>query len=197
MLLREDYRARGRTAVGGVYRRKKTRRLRAWLGVLALGAVVLAGAAYLRLRAHQSAPPGATPAAQAKGATERSKPAKKPGPARGTERFQFYSMLPKAEVEVPSSTPGGPRTGTTPQPVETTGTYFLQVGSFATAAEAEAMRRRLASLHVRGDIQPVTVEDKTLQNVRVGPIEDLAELNRVRRVLRDSRIDAGLVRVGD
>lgn len=195
-LLREDYRARGRTHAGGVYRRRRTRRFGAWFAVMTLAAAIVAVAAYLQLRPRLTRP-AVSPPLPARDGAERSKAAKKPVAARGKERFEFYNLLPKAEVEVPSRALTTPHAGTTPQPVQMPGTYFLQIGSFATAGEAQEMQRRLANLRIRGAIQSVPVEGRVVQNVRIGPLEDLVELNRVRRVLRDTRIEAGLVRVGD
>lgn len=139
-----------------------------------------------------------TPVTQTDGPVAKA-PANKPHPRvtpKGSERFQFYRMLPKVEVPVPAPE-GGTGTGSEPQAVEAPGAYVLQAGAYATVGEAERVRTRLAQLGIHADIQPVTVDDRELHRVRIGPVEDLVELNRLRRRLHDAKIETNLIRIGD
>ncbi len=109
-------------------------------------------------------------------------------------RFDFYTLLPELEVVVPEeqSQPSPAPRGAPSQPPQTTtasGPYVLQAGSFQRAEEADTLKANLALLGVEADIQKVTVDDSTWHRVRVGPYEDLAELNRVRDRLTRNRID--------
>jgi cell division protein FtsN len=46
-------------------------------------------------------------------------------------------------------------------------------------------------------VQKVTVDADTWHRVRIGPITDLNQLNRLRTRLRQADIDALVIRVGD
>jgi cell division protein FtsN len=168
------------------------------LVAFALVAVAVAGSGAWWVRTHRTAAPPAAPMkALGSHAAEKQRAAGQTPRSGGTERFEFYSLLPKAEVPVAGSVARDHQSEISPPPVESSGTYFLQVGAYLSHDDAERMRSRLATLHLQGEIQSVQLDDKVLQRLRIGPIEDLTELNRVRTVLRDSRIEAGLVRVGD
>lgn len=116
-------------------------------------------------------------------------------PAEDPDRFQFYDLLPDAEVVVPEDTgpvgPGGP------PPLERPGTYVLQAGAFPNFAEADAVKARLALLGVEAEIQKVTVDERTFHRVRVGPIENLDELNRLRTRLRANKVDFLVIQVSE
>ncbi len=119
--------------------------------------------------------------------------AKVPPPPK--PRFDFYTILPEAEVLVPEKEiTGTPREGV-PQ-VEAPGTYLLQVGSFSTHQQADQYKAKLALLGLQADIQSVTINNKeTRHRVRVGPFNDLNTLNTARARLKDNKIDAILLRV--
>jgi len=155
-------------------------------GLLAIGSIL-----YLRQRGKNAAPPAPTTAAPA----QRGRP-RPPPPKGGAERFEFYGMLPKAIVTVHPAD-NQPRIEPAPMPVQVPGSYVLFVGSYATYADADHMKARLGMLGIRSEIQDVTVEDRQYRRVRIGPVENLDELNRMRRQLRDARIEGRLDRVGD
>jgi cell division protein FtsN len=46
-------------------------------------------------------------------------------------------------------------------------------------------------------VQRVSIDNNTWHRVRVGPITDLDELNRVKQRLTEAEIDVLVVRVGD
>jgi cell division protein FtsN len=120
------------------------------------------------------------------------KPASEPAPA--DNRFDFYEILPQFEVVVPqadSRTPPKVRS----RPIEEPGSYLLQAGSFKAAADAERLRANLALLGLESQIQQVTIDDNVFNRVRIGPIEDLARVNRTMKQLRDSGIEPQLIRV--
>jgi len=116
---------------------------------------------------------------------------------RRRTRFDFYRMLPNYEVVIPEEDIAV----TPPQETATvsqTGTYVLQAGSFRSAADADRLRAQLALLGVESRIQTVTIDDAdTWHRVRIGPLQDLGELNNVRRRLASNSIEALVIRVGD
>jgi len=111
-------------------------------------------------------------------------------------KFDFYEMLPKFEVVVPErEKPQAP--GARPAAIDKPGAYVLQVGSYRNFAEADRLRAQLALQGIESKIQRVSVDNDTWHRVRIGPISDLAELNRTRQRLRDADIEALTIQVGD
>lgn len=137
------------------------------------------------LKADNGAPANPTSGAQA---------ARQPRPASAERRFDFYTLLPELEVVVPENqsrrTPAG-NAGVQSAPAQAaaSGPYVLQAGSFQRASEADTLKANLALLGVEADIQTVTVDRNTWHRVRIGPYQDLAELNRVRDRLTHNHID--------
>jgi cell division protein FtsN len=162
-----------------------------WVWLLAGLAIGLSVAlyTYMKDRAQQPAPP---PVAQL--------PAPKPKPAAKADdvkkpakpRFDFYTILPEMEVVVPDTrAKGGPGAA-----VDKPGTYILQIGSFRSYAEADNLKAQLALLGVESTIEKVTNgNDDTWHRVRVGPTQDLRELNKIRTRLLNNNINPILLRV--
>jgi cell division protein FtsN len=111
-------------------------------------------------------------------------------------RFSFYDMLPKFEVIIPEQEPDVKRDQSV-EAVQQPGVYILQAGSFTTHADADRRRAEIALLGIESRVQPVTIDDRTYHRVRIGPIDDLDELNRIRARLRQANIDALRIRLGD
>jgi len=111
-------------------------------------------------------------------------------------RFDFYSMLPNFEVIIPEQEPDV-SSDTAAKAVVVPGVYVLQAGSFTQHADADRRRAQLALQGIESTIQRVTIDDKTYHRVRIGPIEDLEQLNVVRSRLREADIDVLRIRLGD
>lgn len=109
-------------------------------------------------------------------------------------QFDFYEMLPKFEVVVPEQDGRAPATTA---PVQKPGAYILQTGSFRNLADADRMRALIAMQGVESKIQKVTIDKDTWHRVRVGPITDLKQLEDARSRLRQARIEALVIRVGE
>ena len=166
---------------------------------LAIGLSV-AFAVYIKDRepqavAHRAAP---QPASLQDSLDENRKEAKPPVVVEKPEdkRFTFYDILPNFEVVTPDEAPDiSP--DAVPQAIDEPGVYVLQAGSFSEYKDADRRRAQLALHGVESRIQRVTIDDKTYHRVRIGPIDDLAELNVLRSRLREARIDVLRIRVGD
>lgn len=111
-------------------------------------------------------------------------------------RFTFYNMLPSFEVIIPEEEPDVSR-DVEIEVVEQPGTYVLQAGSFRDIADADRRRAELAFLGVESRVQKVSIDDRTFHRVRIGPMNDLDTLNRVRNRLRGADIDVLRIRLGD
>jgi cell division protein FtsN len=185
------------------YRKGAARRLRGasagfsgWTGValgLALGLAVAAGVWH-----YKSRPLGEVVAAKRKTPAPQSArdeaPDKEP-PGSGTE-YTFYDRLKNFEVVIPEKEKDV-RRDLKPAPETRPGTYVLQAGSYRNFADADRVRAQLALQGVESKVQKVTVDTDTWHRVRVGPITNLAELNRIRTRLRQADVDALVIRVGD
>ena len=73
----------------------------------------------------------------------------------------------------------------------------LQAGSFSEFTDADRRRATLALQGIESRIQRVTIDDKTYHRVRIGPIDDLDQLNVLRARLRAANIDVLRIRLGD
>ncbi len=111
-------------------------------------------------------------------------------------RFDFYNLLPKFEVIIPEQE-RDVRVEASPEAVVEPGVYVLQAGSFSAYEDADRRRATLALQGIESKIQRVTIDDKTYHRVRIGPIDDLDELNLLRSRLREAQIDVLRIRLGD
>jgi cell division protein FtsN len=118
---------------------------------------------------------------------------------RADADFDFYEMLPKFEVVVPEQEGGNApdASGTSAPPVQRPGAYVLQAGSFRSAVDAERVRALIATQGVSSQIQKVRIDKDTWHRVRIGPINNLEHLEDTRSRLRQARIDALVIRVGE
>jgi cell division protein FtsN len=182
-------------------RRKPGSGFPGWLGVvcgLAAGLAV-AGLVYLKDQ-HGDAPTLQTTKAAKKksaGAEPSDVEAGDSGAAgEPVKSYDFYSMLPKFEVVVPEKDKDvKPDIGGVPETRR--GTYVLQAGSYKNFADADRVRAQLALQGVESKVQKVSVDNDTWHRIRIGPISELTELNRLRAILRKAQVDALVIRVGD
>ncbi|MBM4221368.1 MAG: hypothetical protein FJ170_05410 [Gammaproteobacteria bacterium] len=137
-----------------------------------------------------------------KAATEAPQPEKKPvpvepeAPAEAPDRFEFYDTLPQAEVPIAEDA-ATPPAGMSLPPVVAPGTYVIQAGAFPEFADADAVKARLALLGVVAEIQSAEADGRRYHRVRIGPIDDLDKLNRLRNRLRQNRIEFMVIPVAE
>jgi cell division protein FtsN len=112
------------------------------------------------------------------------------------KKYDFYDMLPKFEVVVPEKEKAEV-SSTSPASIEKPGAYVLQAGSYRNIEDAERARAQLALQGIESKIQRVTIDSDTWHRIRIGPIENLKELNRTRVQLREADIEAIVIRVGE
>ncbi len=110
--------------------------------------------------------------------------------------YDFYEILPKFEVVVPEKEQEVKR-DIPSSPIERPGVYVLQAGSYRQLADAERIRKQLALQGIQANVQRVAVDADVWHRVRIGPLTDLDEVNRLRNKLRSAEFNALVVRVGD
>lgn len=113
------------------------------------------------------------------------------------EKYDFYQMLPNFEVVVPEKDKDVKRDLPAGAPIERPGIYVLQAGSYRNESDAERVRQQLALQGVDAKVQRVAVDADVWHRVRIGPITNLAELNKVRKQLQAAEVEALVIRVGD
>lgn len=126
-----------------------------------------------------------------------------PEPASATEsaggepadRYDFYEMLPNFEVVVPEKEVVLPPDAA--EPPKPQGAYVLQAGSYRKFEDADRVRAQLALQGIESNVQRVAIDADTWHRVRIGPLTDPAELERVRTRLKEAEVDFLVVRVGD
>jgi cell division protein FtsN len=114
-----------------------------------------------------------------------------------SEKYDFYQMLPNFEVVVPEKEKDVKRDLPATAKIERPGVYVLQIGSYRNEADADRVRDQLAKEGIDAKVQRVAVDTDVWHRVRIGPIMKLDELNKLRKQLQSSDIDAIVIRVGD
>jgi cell division protein FtsN len=168
-----------------------------WVWLLTGLAIGLSIALYTAMKDRAKQPPAPTlnnsPAPAVSPKQDRAKAnAKAEDKKSAKPRFDFYTILPEMEVIVPDTRNKAGQAASVDKP----GTYFLQVGSFRSYGEADNLKAQLALLGVESKIEAVTSNNnETWHRVRVGPYQDLRELNKIRTRLLNNNISAILLRV--
>jgi cell division protein FtsN len=105
-------------------------------------------------------------------------------PAAATEdtEFSFYDRLPKFEVVVPEKERSSRVNSSTT--IDKAGTYYLQIGSYHDAEEAQRVQAQLARQDITASVQRLQLDSDVWHRVRIGPITDLAALNEMITKLR-------------
>lgn len=146
----------------------------------------------------QSAAPGST-------ATPAPLPGKPGDKAVDRQRFEFYGILegnkqpgtpgtvpPAPTAPAVAGAPVAPVADAKPIPVEI---FFLQVGAFQKAADADNLKAKLALTGLEASVQEVSVPEKgTMHRVRVGPFRDPEEMNRARTLLSQSGVQGTVIK---
>ena len=141
-------------------------------------------------------------------------PAPLPGKAgdKPAGRFEFYDLLEgKKPAASGTAVPGTAAPGTAepklaPPPgaaaapvVEAKSApvtvFFLQVGAFQKAADADNLKAELALTGLEASVQQVSIPEKgTMHRVRVGPFRDPDEMNRARTLLSQSGVQGTVIK---
>jgi cell division protein FtsN len=166
-------------------------------GLLAGGALAVVAFVYAGGRAHKTPEVADAPHPDPHRAVPADADPSGAAAPKSSEKYDFYSMLPNFEVVVPEKDKEVKRDQPAGAPIERPGVYVLQAGSYRNEADAERVRKQLALQGVDAKVQRVAVDADVWHRVRIGPITNLTELNKVRRQLQAAEVDALVIRVGD
>jgi len=164
----------------------------------AITGLFLAGVAfaYYNNRAHKAAEVPDAPRPDAHRAARSDNDVTGPGSGK-SEKYDFYEMLPNFEVVVPEKDKDVKRDLPAAAKIERPGVYVLQAGSYRNESDANRVKAQLAMQGVEAKVQRVAVDADVWHRVRIGPISNLDELNKVRKQLQAADVDALVIRVGD
>jgi cell division protein FtsN len=115
------------------------------------------------------------------------------------QQYDFYRMLPRFKVPVSHDDEhpahaGAPPAATGAEHTADSGpSYVLQIGSYRSTAEADAVRARLARAGISAQVQRIVQGSSAWNRVRIGPLSD-TELARVREQLRTANVHAMVIR---
>lgn len=175
-------------------RRSSSNGFSGWLGLglgLALGLAIAVG---IYVKDHKPDVAAVKPSKHEKRRSADSEvPLEDEAPAKS---YDFYDMLPKFEVVVPEKDKDV-KADMRAAPETRPGTYVLQAGSYKNFSDADRIRAQLALQGIESKVQKVSVDTDTWHRIRIGPLSNLDELNRMRQKLRKSDIDVLVIRVGD
>lgn len=111
-------------------------------------------------------------------------------------RFDFYTILPGSESKVSKEEQKAIKSETPLAAVPKS--YFLQVGAFQTAVEADNMKATLALQGFEAVVQTAAIPDKGVwHRVRVGPLKDLDQINKTKTDLIKDGFKADLIKVNN
>lgn len=158
---------------------------------VALSTVVVVGGLAPNLRRHDGPTPNPNASAPGPGDSGIASKPDKPG-----KDYDFYRVLPEMEVVIPDTELAAKaraeagKPAVTPNSPASGGGYLLQVGSFPNAADADAVKARLALLGFVAQVQPVTINGTTWNRVRLGPYASASALEAARQKLSSNGINA-------
>jgi cell division protein FtsN len=164
---------------------------------LAAGVILTAGVFVYRSDTHKVAPEPDAPRPEPQQRAASNAEADSGAGSERSERYDFYEMLPNFEVVVPEKDRDVKRDAPGTARIDRPGVYVLQAGSYRNQADAERVSAQLKLQGIDAKVQRVAVDNDVWHRVRIGPINDLAELNKVRKQLRAADVDGLVIRVGD
>jgi cell division protein FtsN len=167
----------------------------AWIWLLAGVLLGLGLSAFVLLReGHDPRRDAPTPNPSARAPREPEAPVAQQSPPK-TEpretkpRFDFYTVLAEREVQIPDSelAAQAQAEASQPKPAESI-QYLLQAGAFGNAADAEAVKARLALTGMVARVETGSANNKPIFRVRLGPYASASALAEAKRQLADNGI---------
>lgn len=110
-------------------------------------------------------------------------------------RYEFYTILPQAEVVVPDYEI---KTRVREQLVGKTkaAKYIMQAGSFREAAEAERHKAKLALLGIESRVEKAKVGNVLWHRVKIGPYDNPASVSTIKELLQKNGVGVVITETG-
>ncbi|CAG4887929.1 SPOR domain-containing protein [Paraburkholderia gardini] len=112
-------------------------------------------------------------------------PGKKPQPSGATAG---------TATSAPKQAEANAKSGSAPSAAEANTGYFLQVGAYKTAADAEQQRARLGFQGFESKVTQRDAGGVTYYRVRIGPFSKFEDMNTTRQRLSDAGVDTAVIR---
>lgn len=119
-------------------------------------------------------------------------PAKKPQ-ASSAPSATVANLAPKSSSSTGTAN-AKPGSNAAPAPGDANTGYFLQVGAYKTAADAEQQRARLAFQGFESKVTQRDAGGVTYYRVRIGPFSKFEDMNSSRQRLSDAGVDTAVIR---
>jgi cell division protein FtsN len=120
-------------------------------------------------------------------------PAKKPQ-ASSAPAATAAGSAPKSTSAATTANAAKPGASAAPAPGDANTGYFLQVGAYKTAADAEQQRARLAFQGFESKVTQRDAGGVTYYRVRIGPFSKFEDMNSSRQRLSDAGVDTAVIR---
>lgn len=139
-------------------------------------------------------PKAAASAAESGAVTSSPEPAAQPQPTESAKpevkpAVQADPLGDLARTKSGLSTPAG--SGGTADPF----TYFIQVGAYRSASEAEGQKARMALMGLDAKVSEREQAGRTVYRVRLGPFDDKASAERLHAKLDSANVENTIVRI--
>ncbi|CAG4891437.1 SPOR domain-containing protein [Paraburkholderia saeva] len=118
-------------------------------------------------------------------------PGKKPQPSSATAGTATSAPKPAPEA---NAKPGSAPATAAPSAADANTGYFLQVGAYKTAADAEQQRARLGFQGFESKVTQRDAGGVTYYRVRIGPFSKFEDMNTTRQRLSDAGVDTAVIR---
>jgi cell division protein FtsN len=129
------------------------------------------------------------------GEEPRVTPAKPATPDRSLAAEAQSGRVPPAPVPAPSARKAEDKVASVDPAAKAAERFWLQAGSFANEGDAENLKARLALAGWEAQVQRGTLPDKGVRHrVRLGPYDNVDELNRIKGELARRGFDVAVIR---
>jgi cell division protein FtsN len=127
-------------------------------------------------------------------AAQQQAAAQKAEAAQQQQATAAAANLPKATTQTVTAVPAQPQAAAAPAAGGSG--YLLQVGAFPSAADAEALKAKLALQGFVANVQAVKVGAQTYNRVRLGPFKSATDLETTKQHLQAAGISAIALKEG-
>lgn len=126
---------------------------------------------------------------------EPEKKSEQPPPGPEEPRYDFYTILPQAEIVVPDYEI---KTRVREELVgkSKAAKYIMQAGSFREASEADRHKAKLALLGIEAHVEKAKVGNVIWHRVKIGPYDNPTSVSRIKELLQKNGIGVIVTELG-